>query len=124
MCTAIEQESASSISRYWLRVVDDSSPNDTRAIAKRYDDLRLIDMRNQHNLASQGNGNGYLELSPRQNCYRPETILILNVGLTRMTPDTTQSRVQQQNGGVASAPTPRQLCDYCEFSQATVLPET
>ena len=60
---AIESVLAQSLSDFELIVIDDGSPDDTRAIVEGFADPRLIYVRNEHNLGPQGNWNRCLELA-------------------------------------------------------------
>lgn len=60
---AIESVLAQSFSDFELIVIDDGSPDDTRAIVERFADPRLIYLRNENNLGPQGNWNRCLELA-------------------------------------------------------------
>ena len=60
---AIESVLTQSLSDLELIVIDDGSPDDTRAIVERFSDSRLIYRRNEHNLGPQGNWNRCLELA-------------------------------------------------------------
>ena len=60
---AIESVLAQSLTDFELIVIDDGSPDDTRAIVEGFADPRLIYVRNEHNLGPQGNWNRCLELA-------------------------------------------------------------
>ena len=60
---AIESVLAQSLTDFELIVIDDSSPDDTRAIVEGFADPRPIYVRNEHNLGPQGNWNRCLELA-------------------------------------------------------------
>ena len=60
---AIESVFAQSLTDFELIVIDDGSPDDTRAIVEGFADPRLIYVRNEHNLGPQGNWNRCLELA-------------------------------------------------------------
>lgn len=61
--SAIESVLAQSLTDFELIVIDDGSPDDTRAIVEGFADPRLIYVRNEHNLGPQGNWNRCLELA-------------------------------------------------------------
>jgi len=60
---AIESVLAQSLADFELIVIDDGSPDDTRAIVERFADPRLVYLRNERNLGPQGNWNRCLELA-------------------------------------------------------------
>lgn len=60
---AIESVLAQSLTDFELIVIDDGSPDDTRAIVEGFADSRLIYVRSEHNLGPQGNWNRCLELA-------------------------------------------------------------
>lgn len=60
---AIESVLAQSLTDFELIVIDDGSPDNTRAIVERFVDPRLVYLRNEHNLGPQGNWNRCLELA-------------------------------------------------------------
>lgn len=60
---AIESVLAQSFCDFELIVIDDGSPDDTRAVVERFSDPRIIYQRNEHNLGPQGNWNRCLEMA-------------------------------------------------------------
>ncbi len=60
---AIESVLAQSFGDFELIVIDDGSPDDTPAVVKRYDDPRLIYLRNENNMGPQGNWNRCLDVA-------------------------------------------------------------
>ena len=63
IAAAIESVLAQSMTDFELIVIDDGSPDDTRAIVDRFSDPRLVCLRNEHNLGPQGNWNRCLEVA-------------------------------------------------------------
>lgn len=60
---AIESVLGQTLADFELIVIDDGSPDETRAIVDRYADRRLVYRRNDRNLGPQGNWNRCLELA-------------------------------------------------------------
>ena len=60
---AIESVLAQTYTDFELIVVDDDSPDDTRAVVERFSDPRVIYLRNEKNLGPQGNWNRCLEVA-------------------------------------------------------------
>lgn len=60
---AIESVLAQSFGDFELIVIDDGSPDDTRAVVERFSDPRLTYLRNERNLGPQGNWNRCLEMA-------------------------------------------------------------
>ena len=79
---AIESVLAQSLSDFELIVIDDGSPDGTRAIVERFTDRRLVYLRNEHNLGPQGNWNRclkvaqgkYFKLLPHDDMLHPRCI--------------------------------------------------
>jgi len=63
IAAAIESVLAQSHADFELIVIDDGSPDATRAIVERFNDPRLIYLRNERNLGPQGNWNRCLEVA-------------------------------------------------------------
>lgn len=61
IAAAIESVLAQSLGNFELIVIDDGSPDDTRAIVQRFGDPRLVYLRNEKNLGPQGNWNRCLD---------------------------------------------------------------
>ncbi len=60
---AIKSVLAQSLADFELIIIDDGSPDDTRAIVERFVDPRLAYLRNESNLGPQGNWNRCLEVA-------------------------------------------------------------
>lgn len=76
---AIESVLAQSFTDFELIVIDDGSPDDTRAVVQRFNDPRLVYLRNESNLGPQGNWNRclyeargtYFKLLPHDDLLHP-----------------------------------------------------
>jgi glycosyltransferase involved in cell wall biosynthesis len=64
--SAIESVLAQSQGDFELIVIDDGSPDETRAVVERYSDSRIRYLRNEQNLGPQGNWNRCLEVARGQ----------------------------------------------------------
>jgi glycosyltransferase involved in cell wall biosynthesis len=60
---AIESVLAQTFTDFELIVIDDGSPDDTRAVVERFSDHRIVYLRNEKNLGPQGNWNRCLEVA-------------------------------------------------------------
>jgi glycosyltransferase involved in cell wall biosynthesis len=80
--SAIESVLAQTFSDFELVVIDDGSPDSTRAIVAQYHDPRLRYVRNEHNLGPEGNWNRclaeargkYFKLLPHDDLLYPECL--------------------------------------------------
>ena len=60
---AIESVLAQTYTDFELIVIDDGSPDDTRAVVERFSDHRIVYLRNEKNLGPQGNWNRCLDVA-------------------------------------------------------------
>lgn len=60
---AIQSVLAQSLSDFELIVIDDGSPDNTRAVVERHSDPRLVFLRNERNLGPEGNWNRCLQVA-------------------------------------------------------------
>lgn len=79
---AIESVLSQTFGNFELLVIDDNSPDDTRAVVECFSDPRLVYLRNQRNLGPQGNWNrcleaargSYFKLLPHDDVLHPQCL--------------------------------------------------